>query len=87
MNGRTVYEYDGENRPVKITRGTEGDAVTVRMKYDPMGRIVNTTDGEGNPSRVEYDVFGNETKVFDCKAAVSISLMPQICGELFYHVS
>ena len=62
--GHTVYfTYDRAGQRVQITdpapaTAASGGARTTRMRYDALGRLVETTDAFGNATETHYDALG-----------------------------
>ena len=56
---RTDYEYDGNNRLIKVTEPPDepgGQRAEWNYEYDTAGRMTSVTDPEGNITHHEYDV-------------------------------
>lgn len=64
FEGKVIfYRYDACNRLVaQEERYPEGDSFTFTFTYDPLDRIIASTDRYGNTTSQSYDRFGNEIK-------------------------
>ncbi|MDE5779899.1 MAG: fibronectin type III domain-containing protein, partial [Lachnospiraceae bacterium] len=58
-------EYDALNRLASVYTDADGRTCRISYKYDALGRVIQTTDEEGNITKVEYDSEGNVTKMTD----------------------
>ena len=63
----TILEYDDLNRKkaVKMLNDQNEEITLVRYTYDSEGRILTTTDGNGNATANNYDELGRLTAVVD----------------------
>ncbi len=56
---RTSYTYDNANRVLTVTRGAgTAEASTTTTSYDGEGNVVETWDGNNNPTTYTYDAAG-----------------------------
>ena len=68
-NRETSYEYDDAGRLSKVTRptvsvhGVGSDEPEVLYAYDGFGRLMKTTDSNGNDTAYQYDPLRRLTKV------------------------
>ncbi|MCI5621097.1 MAG: DUF6531 domain-containing protein, partial [Lachnospiraceae bacterium] len=68
---RCTMTYDSLNRMTAAAVHTSEGEYSVSYEYDSLGRVVSSTDEEGNTSHMEYDLLGNLLRVTDPKGNVT----------------
>lgn len=81
--GVTEFAYDAAGQIISMTKKgeTKTQDVTISMTYDNLGNVTSLTDGEGNTSRMEYDLNSNLTAVYDAKGVKTESYVYDSVGN------
>jgi RHS repeat-associated protein len=61
-DGKRIYGFDASGRHLNTLNPLTG-AVIHQFQYDPLGRLAQLTDGNGNITLVERDAIGNPTAI------------------------
>lgn len=60
-----IYEYDYDNRLVKVVKTEDFETKTVTFKYDPFGRRIEKRVEEADKAKVYTYVYDNEDIIFE----------------------
>ncbi|HVP02570.1 MAG TPA: hypothetical protein VMT10_08380, partial [Solirubrobacteraceae bacterium] len=61
-DGQELYRFDAQGRHLSTVDALTGAAVET-FAYDSAGRLLSSTDGDGNQTRIERDPDGNATAI------------------------
>ncbi|PIW65535.1 MAG: hypothetical protein COW12_01375, partial [Candidatus Omnitrophica bacterium CG12_big_fil_rev_8_21_14_0_65_45_16] len=59
------YTQDVYGNLVKVEEFNEGETYETAYQYDPLGRLIQTTDDHGNETHVTYDMLGRKLTMQD----------------------
>ena len=59
------YTQDSFGNLIQVEEFNEGEIYTTHYEYDPLNRLIRTTDQAGNVTEVSYDLLGRKTGMFD----------------------